>query len=44
MTWEQAAVGIICFVAGFIVGNLSKIEMRVIVGKILSWRRKQRKN
>lgn len=40
----EVAIAIIAFVAGFLLGNLSKIELRAILIKVITWQKGRAKN
>lgn len=40
---EEVAIAVVAFVAGFILGNLSKLEMRAILKRVVAWQKNRRK-
>lgn len=41
---EEIVIGIVAFIAGFALGNISKIELRAGLKRVIEWRKNRRKN
>lgn len=40
---DQVIVAVAAFVAGFVIGNISKLEMRAVVKRVVVWKKSRKK-